>query len=90
MWSQWAGVAGVQGGLRAPGAISHAAGAGHILTQLAVVLSDGLWAGEENWSVELECETSVVLGATGQAAREGLLRRRLERVNWRLSHRLRA
>lgn len=48
--------------MKAPGAISEAAGTGNILTELAVVLSDGLWAGEENWSVELEPETSVVLG----------------------------
>lgn len=59
---------GVQGGLKAPGAISEAAGTGNILTELAVVLSDGLWAGEENWSVELEPETSVVLG---EGLREG-------------------
>lgn len=44
----------------------------------------------ENWSAEPEPETSVVQGATDQAAREGLLLRGLEAGAWHPSHRLRA
>lgn len=66
---------GVQGGLRVSRAISEAAGAGDIHTQLTVVTSDVLWAGREDQSAEPEPETCVVQGAAGQVTREGLLRR---------------
>lgn len=51
---QWAGGQGVQGSLRAHGAISEAASTGNIHTQLAVIVSDGPWAEERTGQLNLK------------------------------------